>query len=116
MSVSLSDANRRPIVTFRRSGGQVFVDTVEDGETREHPVTQAELSQLASFIGDLATTHWSDAGPADADPAPAPAQPAAPAAEQPATRSAPLPPYPQSARWVPAPAGGQTTPPDGGRT
>ncbi len=120
MSVSLSDANRRPIVTFRRSGSDVFVDTVRDGVTTEHQVSAAELSQLASFLGDLATTRWSDPQTVEqptppAAPAPAQTQPAATFAEQPAARTTTLPPYPQSARWVPAPAGGQVSSHDGGR-
>ena len=113
MSVSLSDANRRTIVTFRRSGGQVFVDTVEDGVAREHPVTPVELSQLASFLDDLATTRWSDDISTEASTTAG--HPATPVDAQPVARASTLPPYPQSARWVPAPAGGQVPSADDGR-
>ena len=112
MSVSLTDQSRRVIVSFRRSGSQVFVDTWVDGVAREAAVSAADLQQLSTFLGDLATTRWSEV-PATTSPAatmPDPTDP--PAASPPAVNYAPttrptsLPPYPQAARWVPSPSGG----------
>ena len=109
MSVSLTDQSRRVIVSFRRSGSQVYVDTWVDGVARESAVSAADLQQLSTFLNDLATTRWSEV----------PAGPTAPSVERtepvvsPAGRPTSLPPYPQAARWVPAPSGGIPVPSEG---
>ena len=114
MSVSLTDQSRRVIVSFRRSGSQVFVDTWVDGVARESAVSAADLQQLSTFLGDLATTRWSEVPGMPSQTAPVPERQEAPAQSQPGVNYAPntrptsLPPYPQAARWVPAPSGGLT--------
>lgn len=106
MSVSLTDQFRRVIVGFRRSGAQVFVDTWVDGVARESPVSAADLQQLATFLGDLATTRWSES-PANTATGSDRVEAVSDCTSDPRpSRTAPLPPYPQAARWVPAPSGG----------
>lgn len=116
MSVSLTDQSRRLIVSFRRSGSQVYVDTWVDGVARESAVSAADLQQLSTFLNDLATTRWSEASGAPATtPVPdrfdATSVPSPPLSQ--AVRPTSLPPYPQAARWVPAPAGGIPSPSEG---
>lgn len=113
MSVSLTDQSRRVIVSFRRSGSQVFVDTWVDGVARESAVSANDLQQLSTFLNDLAVTRWSEVptGATVADRAEATPTPGSPA--NPAARPTSLPPYPQSARWVPAPSGGIPMPSEG---
>ncbi len=109
MSVSLTDQSRRVIVSFRRSGSQVFVDTWVDGVARESAVSAADLQQLSTFLGDLATTRWSEVpGTPSAARSAERSEPPAPSEVNyaPNTRPTSLPPYPQAARWVPAPSGG----------
>ncbi len=111
MSVSLTDKSRRVIVSFRRSGSQVFVDTWVDGVAHESAVSAADLQQLSTFLGDLATTRWSEVpGTTASSPASERTEPTAPAGVNyaPNVRPTSLPPYPQAARWVPAPSGGMT--------
>lgn len=108
MSIALSDASRQLIVSFRRTGSEVFVDTWVDGVARETKVSPTDLEQLSRFLGDLASTEWSE--PAPSHPASVPAtRPTSSPDSDPVIaggRSGPLPPYPQAARWVPAPSGG----------
>lgn len=112
MSVSLTDQSRRVIVSFRRSGSQVYVDTWVDGVARESAVSAADLQQLSTFLGDLATTRWSEvpgmpsATPHTSERSESPESTGITYA--PNTRPTSLPPYPQAARWVPAPSGGLT--------
>ena len=114
MSVSLTDQSRRVIVSFRRSGSQVFVDTWVDGVARESAVSAADLQQLSTFLGDLATTRWSEVPVVPSQTPPVPERPEPGVQPQPGVNPVPtarptsLPPYPQAARWVPAPAGGLT--------
>lgn len=114
MSVSLTDQSHRVIVSFRRSGSQVYVDTWVDGVARESAVSAADLQQLSTFLGDLATTRWSEVpGTASSNAAmpesqEASTQPQTGINYAPNNRPTSLPPYPQAARWVPAPSGGLT--------
>ncbi len=114
MSVSLTDQSHRVIVSFRRSGSQVFVDTWVDDVARESAVSAADLQQLSTFLGDLATTRWSEVPgvPPSAQATPEPtdlaAQPSTGIGYAPNARTTSLPPYPQAARWVPSPSGGPT--------
>ncbi len=111
MSVSLTDQSRRVIVSFRRSGSQVFVDTWVDGVARESAVSAADLQQLSTFLGDLATTRWSEVPGMPSVTPHASERSESPETTTginyaPNTRPTSLPPYPQAARWVPAPSGG----------
>ena len=108
MSVSLTDQSQRLLLTFRRTGSSVILDTWVDGIARESQVNLNDLRQLSAFLTDLVGARWSDQPTSD----PSRTTPPEPRREsRPAgspfgpERSGYLPPYPVGARWVPPPTG-----------
>ena len=109
MSVSLTDQSQRLLLTFRRTGSKVMLDTWVDGIARESQVSLADLQQLSTFLTDLVGARWSDPPTADAPRPPTPESRPEPRPQMSppgGIRTGYLPPYPVGARWVPPPSGG----------